>query len=92
MCCGDIIPEGRQICISCENYRSTAGNMDKCGTCKYYIGGGDWGLCCDLQYGLCYRYTAACHKYKFSQETIDRLKEQDEQLDEYIRNAGKETE
>ena len=35
-----------------------------CGTCRHYIGGGDWNLCCDLMYGLCYRDTGACERYE----------------------------
>lgn len=34
-----------------------------CATCKHYIGGLDWNLCCDLKYDLCYRHTPACDKY-----------------------------
>ena len=39
--------------------------MATCGTCKHFIGGGDWNLCCDLQYDLCYRHTPACEKYEY---------------------------
>ena len=35
-----------------------------CETCMHYTGGGDWNLCCDLKYDLCYRYTPACEKYE----------------------------
>lgn len=45
--------------------------MEKtCGSCKHYIGGGDWNLCCDLEHPeapcgfLCYKYTEACEKYE----------------------------
>ena len=31
-----------------------------CGSCRHYIGGGDWNLCCDLMYDLCYRDTVGC--------------------------------
>ena len=24
--------------------------MNKCGTCKHYIGGGDWNLCCTIKH------------------------------------------
>lgn len=52
--------------------------MNKCGTCRYYIGGGDWNLCCSIShptpeekikgmtytYGhLCYKNTEACDMY-----------------------------
>lgn len=42
----------------------------KCGTCKHFIGGGDWNLCCDLHHPdypcgfLCYEDTVACKDYK----------------------------
>ena len=35
-----------------------------CLTCKHYIGMGDWSLCCDLKYDLCYENTPACDKYE----------------------------
>ena len=44
--------------------------MDTCETCKHYLGGGDWNLCCDLTHDgypcgfLCYKYTPACNKYE----------------------------
>ena len=40
--------------------------MLKCGSCKHYLGGGDWNLCCDLKYDLCYEYTEACEQYEFA--------------------------
>jgi len=36
-----------------------------CVSCKHFIGGGDWNLCCDLKYDLCYEHTLACQKYEF---------------------------
>ena len=45
-----------------------------CGTCKHFIGGGDWDLCCDLPhpgytYGfLCYEDTLACDDYEEMRE------------------------
>lgn len=39
--------------------------MATCGTCKHFIGGGDWNLGCDLKYDLCYEHTLACDKYEF---------------------------
>ena len=35
-----------------------------CYQCRHFLGGGDWGLCCDLQYGLCYKETNACEKFE----------------------------
>lgn len=48
-----------------------------CVSCKHFIGGGDWNLCCDLMYELCYRNTPACDKYEFSQESINAALQQD---------------
>ena len=42
----------------------------RCGTCKHFLGGGDWNLCCDLPhpeytYGfLCYKDSIACDDYE----------------------------
>ena len=55
-----------------------------CGSCRHYIGGGDWNLCCDLKYGLCYLDTIACDKYEFSQATIDREEEQRLKLGKWL--------
>lgn len=30
---------------------------ETCATCTHFIGSGDWGLCCDLKYDLCYSCT-----------------------------------
>lgn len=54
--------------------------MDKvCGNCAYYMGGGDWDLCCTIQHPtqgeqtagvaysfghLCYEDTLACDMFK----------------------------
>lgn len=49
-----------------------------CGTCRHYMGGGDWNLCCDIPHPtkaerekgltfyfghLCYEDTLACDEY-----------------------------
>lgn len=39
--------------------------MATCATCKHFIGAGDWNLCCDLKYDLCYKHTPACEKYEY---------------------------
>ena len=41
---------------------------DTCATCSHFIGGGDWNLCCDLKYDLCYSCTTKCSKYKERKE------------------------
>lgn len=43
----------------------------KCGNCKFYLGMGDWNLCCsnppkdEVSWAgfLCYADTAPCHNY-----------------------------
>lgn len=35
-----------------------------CKQCKHFLGMGDWGLCCDLKYNLCYEDTPACRKFE----------------------------
>lgn len=37
--------------------------MSKCGSCRYFIGGGDWNLCCSKDYYLHYEDSPACDKY-----------------------------
>lgn len=54
-----------------------------CKDCKYFIGAGDWNLCCSnppkdkvgyLGF-LCYEYTEACKNYKeHKEEEIDENK------------------
>ena len=45
-------------------------NGTVCETCKHFIGGGDWNLCCDLPHPeypcgfLCYESTPACNQYE----------------------------
>lgn len=39
-----------------------------CKTCKHFIGAGDWNLCCDLRYDLCYKNTPACNQYEGVEE------------------------
>lgn len=53
---------------------------DTCGSCKHYIGGGDWNLCCDLKYDLCYRFSEACENYVYSEEKVQQLKELDKKI------------
>lgn len=38
--------------------------MKTCGQCNHFIGGGDWNLCCDLKYDLCYEDTEACDAFE----------------------------
>lgn len=62
---------------------------DVCGTCRHFIGGGDWNLCCTEMYDLCYRFTQACDKYEYSAEKMKELDERDRQLAEYIKGLKK---
>lgn len=55
------------VCREKNSYPKT------CGTCCHYIGLGDWSLCCDLMYDLCYDHTEACELYEYSTETVRML-------------------
>ncbi len=59
--------------------------METCGSCKHYIGGGDWNLCCDLKYDLCYRFDEACEYYVYSKEKVQQLKEQDRKIAKMVK-------
>lgn len=43
----------------------------KCGQCKHFRGWGDWGLCCELKWGLCYEETEACELFVLKKENKD---------------------
>ena len=62
----------------CEKLR------DRCGTCRHFIGGGDWYLCCDLRYDLCYEDYEACGLYEYSEEAVRRRVEQKKALEKYV--------
>lgn len=34
-----------------------------CENCKHYLGGGDFNMCCNLKYNLCYENTPACNNF-----------------------------
>lgn len=38
--------------------------MKTCFSCTHFLGGGDWGLCCDINGTLCYFDTEACDNYE----------------------------
>lgn len=38
--------------------------MNKCKDCEHFIGGGDWGLCCDQKYDLVYESAEACELFE----------------------------
>lgn len=40
-----------------------------CDKCKHFRGWGDWGLCCDVKYDLCYEQTPACELFVFNDKT-----------------------
>ena len=42
-----------------------------CGSCKNFIGLGDWNLCCTKNYGLCYAtsYFPDCDDYEYNPES-----------------------
>ena len=62
---GTFDPTEIVLCNRCAEIFSSP--IALCGNCKHYIGGGDWNLCCDLQYDLCYVDTKACDKYERSE-------------------------
>lgn len=62
-----------------------ANEENMCSSCKHFIDGGDWNLCCDLKYELCYRHTPACEQYEYSEETVKALIEQDKRVAEYVK-------
>lgn len=37
--------------------------MAKCGTCRHFIGAGDWCLCCERHPELYYKDSPACEDY-----------------------------
>ena len=38
--------------------------MKTCFSCLHFLGGGDWGLCCDIRDILCHFDTEACNNYE----------------------------
>lgn len=53
--------------LSCRK-REFPGNEKVCAKCSHFLGMGDWNLCCDKMYGLCYEDTEACDDYKEKQD------------------------
>ena len=37
--------------------------MIVCGQCKYYLGGGDWNLCCSKKYDLVHEDSEICELF-----------------------------
>ena len=60
-----------------------------CATCGHYMGGGDWNLCCDIHYELCYRNTPACDDYIYDENGSQRLAERDRILQEYVQRMSR---
>lgn len=52
-------------------------NQKTCKDCKYFLGMGDWNLCCSKKYGLCYENTEACELFvqKEDEKALERMKE-----------------
>lgn len=46
-----------------------------CGSCRYFIGAGDFNLCCEKHSWLCYRDSEACELYEYSEEKVRQLEE-----------------
>ena len=73
----DAIQKLTELLIACHitwNPRAVAQQLLKSGVtlnpyskhcyqCKHFLGGGDWNLCCDLKYDLCYKATNACYDF-----------------------------
>ena len=38
--------------------------MKTCFSCSHFLGGGDWGLCCDIRDILCYFETETSNNYE----------------------------
>ena len=49
--------------LSCRK-REFPGDEKVCAKCIHFLGMGDWNLCCDKMYGLCYEDTEACDDYE----------------------------
>lgn len=56
-----------------------------CGSCRYFIGAGDFNLCCEKHSWLCYRDSEACELHEYSEEKVRQLEEQDKRIAEYLR-------
>lgn len=67
----------------CEKLR------DRCGTCRHFIGGGDWYLCCDQRYDLCYEDYEVCGLYEYSEEAVRRRVKQKKALEKYVTERAK---
>lgn len=51
-----------------DDVKNCAAMELKCGSCRYFIGGCDWGLCCQIDYGLHYEASEACQDYEPKEE------------------------
>lgn len=49
--------------LSCRK-REFLGDEKVCAKCSHFLGMGDWNMCCDQMYGLCYDDTEACEHYE----------------------------
>ena len=56
--------------LSCRK-REFPGNEKVCAKCIHFLGMGDWNLCCDRMYGLCYEDTKACDDFDEKKEVKD---------------------
>lgn len=58
--------------------------MHECGTCKYFLGCGDWCLCCEIHPWLCYSNDTACDDW-VRREEKGLAKEYIKILDKYYK-------
>lgn len=70
---GKYDPSEVVICKKCAKMFSESSKT--CGTCNHFMGGGDWNLCCDQMYDLCYENTKACEKYELNNKMSEAIAE-----------------
>lgn len=67
-----VFDEAVEMAVAALRYQDDRGNCTmmelKCGSCRHFIGGGDWGLCCQIDYGLHYEDSEACQDYEQMEE------------------------
>ena len=70
--CERLVPEDDYYAFirNADDFCSRAKRKDnrRCGICKHFLGGGDFGTCCDQTYELKYRDSKVCEKYSERKE------------------------
>lgn len=57
-----------------------------CKDCKHFMGLGDFALCCDIKYGLCYEDTEACEDFEEREELCNLCKGQYDYREDCMRS------